>query len=120
MAEVELTTEQADSLRRELVSERSHLEAMLKLSKDGARPVGLSEPIGRLTRMDAIQQQQMTKATRAGHERRLRLIESALNAYDAGDYGLCRECEEPVGYRRLQARPEAPFCLECQSQREST
>jgi DnaK suppressor protein len=38
----------------------------------------------------------------------------ALSTFDRGEYGLCRKCEEPIGYRRLSAKPEAPFCLECQ------
>lgn len=118
--EPELTPEQAESCKQELIAERAQLEEMLKITKSDARPVGLSEPIGRLTRMDAIQQQQMTKATRAGHERKLRLIDSALETFETGDYGLCRSCEEPVGYRRLKARPETPFCLDCQEQRESS
>ncbi|MCK5912686.1 MAG: TraR/DksA C4-type zinc finger protein, partial [Desulfuromusa sp.] len=33
-------------------------------------------------------------------------------------YGECRMCEEPIGYPRLQVRPESPFCLECQKQAE--
>ena len=30
----------------------------------------------------------------------------------------CRRCEEPIGFRRLQARPETPLCVACQNQRE--
>jgi len=114
----ELTSVQVEELRVELESERSRLEHMLRSSKSDARPVGLSEPIGRLTRMDAIQQQQMTKATRAAGERKLRQIEAALRAVAKGEYGYCRECEEPVGPARLKARPETPFCLVCQDKRE--
>ncbi len=38
---------------------------------------------------------------------------------EQGDYGDCVECGDPVGYARLKARPEAPFCIGCQSQRET-
>jgi DnaK suppressor protein len=91
----------------------------LEQSKDGARPVALSEPIGRLTRMDAIQQQEMTKANRSGYERKLNLVLAALRLIREEEYGTCRSCEEPIGYPRLKARPEAPFCLSCQEDRES-
>ena len=90
----------------------------LRISKDGAKPIGLDEPIGRLSRMDAIQQQQMTKANRSSYKRKLRQIRAALDAFDKDEYGLCRSCEEPIDYRRLKARPETPFCLECQDARE--
>ena len=114
----ELTAEQLEELRFDLTEERARLVEFLKISKDDAKPVDLGEPIGRLTRMDAIQQQQMTKANRAASERKLRQIESALEALGKDEYGYCRSCEEPVGYPRLKARPESPFCLECQDARE--
>ena len=115
----ELTAEQIDELHQVLLSERARLEELLKLSKEGARPVDLGEPIGRLTRMDAIQQQQMTKASRSNYDTKLRQVKAALELLDRDEYGFCRSCEEPIGYPRLKARPEAPFCLSCQGARES-
>ncbi len=41
-------------------------------------------------------------------------IESALARIDAGDYGLCLDCEEPIDLRRLQAHPAALRCARCQ------
>ena len=45
-------------------------------------------------------------------------IAAALKAFDDDSYGDCRTCGEPIGYKRLKSRPEAPFCLACQSARE--
>ena len=119
MTSDEVTPEQIDELSLRLTEERTKLAELLKVTKDGARPVSLSEPIGRLTRMDALQQQAMTKANRSTYERKLRLVKAALDTIAKGEYGYCRSCEEPIGYRRLTARPETPFCLECQDARES-
>jgi DnaK suppressor protein len=119
MSAPELTPEQVEEFRQILLSEQTSLEELLKRSKEGARPVELSEPIGRLTRMDAIQQQQMTKASRRTYERKLRQVQAALEMLGKDEYGFCRSCEEPIGYRRLKARPEAPYCLSCQDARES-
>lgn len=115
----ELTPEQAASLKAVLQESRRELEELLALTKQEAKPVALSEPIGRLTRMDALQQQAMAKANRANYERKLRLVRAALDAFERGGYGECRECEEPIGFRRLKARPESPYCLACQDARES-
>ena len=119
MSAPELTPEQVDELHQFLLAEQVRLEEFLKRSKEGARPVELSEPIGRLTRMDAIQQQQMTKASRRTCERKLRQVRAALDMLGKDEYGFCRSCDEPIGYQRLKARPEAPFCLSCQDARES-
>jgi len=114
----ELTRDQMDELRRDLTEGRARLDDVVEMSKEGSRPVSLDEPIGRLSRMDAIQQQQMTLANRGAYERKRRQIDAALEALDKDEYGNCRSCEEPIGYRRLKARPETPFCLECQDARE--
>jgi DnaK suppressor protein len=119
MGASELTAEQVEELHQGLLSERVRLEELLKVSKEGARPVDLDEPIGRLTRMDAIQQQQMTKASRSSYEVKLRQVKAALDLIGKDEYGYCRSCEESIGYTRLKARPEAPYCLDCQDRRES-
>jgi DnaK suppressor protein len=45
-------------------------------------------------------------------------IELALKKIDEGTYGICEECEEPIAIKRLQARPEAPLCIQCKEAQE--
>ena len=118
MSDPELVPEEVEELHQDLLAARQRLEEHLRLTKDGTKPVEVAMPIGRLSRMDAIQQQEMTKASRSTLEVQLRQIQASLEAYRKGEYGNCRFCEEPIGYRRLKARPEAPFCLSCQDARE--
>ena len=106
MAE-ELTADELHELRTLLEAEHTQLTRLLKNTKDGARPVDLDEPIGRLSRMDAIQQQQMTKATRASYERKLRL--SRCGALDRRSSttrtATADRARSPVGFRRLECAP---------------
>ena len=85
----------------------------------GDTAIALDQPIGRLSRMDAIQLQQMSQANRRSYDTRLRQVRAALAAMDEDDYGYCKRCEEPIGYPRLAVRPEAPFCLSCQEEYEA-
>ncbi|MFA9217149.1 MAG: TraR/DksA family transcriptional regulator [Sphingomonadaceae bacterium] len=48
----------------------------------------------------------------------LQNVRLALARLDEGSYGLCEHCGEAIGYSRLQARPEAPFCIACQTRLE--
>lgn len=114
----ELTSQQQDELHRLLVTLQSELQELLTSTTDSSRPVDLEQPIGRLSRVDALQQQHMAIASRDAVEQRLVLIQNALKAIKGGHYGECRMCEEPVGYARLKARPESPFCLDCQEEQE--
>ena len=114
----DLTADQQNELHHSLLVLRDELNLLLTESASSSQTVDLDQPIGRLSRMDALQQQAMAKANRAGHQQRLILVEAALMAIKLERYGECRFCEEPIGYSRLQVRPESPFCLECQKQRE--
>ena len=114
----DLESEQLEELHRDLLAERRRLEQYLDVTREGAKPVDLGTPIGRLSRMDAMQQQEMTLASRSTLETKLLQVNASLEEYRKGEYGYCRSCEEPIGYPRLKARPEAPFCLSCQDDRE--
>jgi len=48
----------------------------------------------------------------------LAAVRHALAKFDSGDYGDCESCGEPIGHSRLEARPEAPLCIGCQTKRE--
>ena len=114
----DLTDSQITELIADLYALEESLREQLAAARDGARPVDLDLPIGRLSRMDAVQQQSMAAANRRRLELRLQQIAAAPVAHAEGDYGCCRGCDEPVGYRRLKARPETPFCVDCQGVKE--
>ena len=94
----DLTLAQIRELKADLETLRRQLECALEAGAEGVKPVDLDLPIGRRSA-----------------EARLRQVRAALAALAGEDYGYCRECGEAVGYRRLKARPETPFCLGCQS-----
>ncbi|MCA9545397.1 MAG: TraR/DksA family transcriptional regulator [Myxococcales bacterium] len=114
----ELTQAQLAELTADLHALKRELEAALESAASVAAPVDLDQPIGRLSRMDQIQAQQLAKATRHRHQKRLNQVEQALERVGEGDYGLCIVTGEPIGYRRLKARPETPVCLAAQAQME--
>jgi DnaK suppressor protein len=50
--------------------------------------------------------------------RRLDMVRRALGKFADRSYGLCESCGEAIGYSRLNARPEARFCISCQTRLE--
>jgi DnaK suppressor protein len=116
----DLTKEQRSELQSELEALSAELSEILSISADSVKPVDLGEPIGRVSRMDAIQQQKMAESNRRAAKARLERVHAALSALQRDDaYGECRECEEPIGYGRLKARPESRLCIKCQGAREA-
>jgi DnaK suppressor protein len=114
----ELTPQQTIELTAALHTLQAELEAQLANASDRTDTVDLDQPIGRLSRMDALQQQAMAKEQQRRNKLKLSQIKQALAALEEGDYGLCRSCEEPIGHRRLSASPETPFCLACRAELE--
>ncbi len=114
----ELNEAQRSELYRLLLELSEELRQLLADTDDGAQPVSLDEPIGRLSRVAAMQQQSMLQANRRTARIRLARMESALRRHASGEYGSCAACEEEIGYARLKAQPEAAFCFECQESRE--
>jgi RNA polymerase-binding protein DksA len=49
--------------------------------------------------------------------RALREVVEALRRLDAGTYGVCTSCEEPIGEGRLDAVPTATLCIDCADHR---
>lgn len=47
-------------------------------------------------------------------------IDAALRRIDSGDYGYCEETGDPIGLKRLEARPVATMCIEAQERHEKT
>lgn len=114
----ELTDELIGELEQALRTLEAELEEQQTASREGTRPVELDEPIGRLSRMDAMQQQQMAQAHRRRLDIRLQQVRAALAKIERDDYGYCNLCDEPIGAKRLKVRPESPLCVRCQSSRE--
>ena len=110
----ELNEQQFTELHQALLTLRKELQQLLENSSDGAQPVSLDEPIGRLSRMDAMQQQSMARARLGRLRTRIQAVSAAIRRLDAGDYGECLRCGEDIEGRRLQARPESTLCLSCQ------
>jgi RNA polymerase-binding transcription factor len=45
-------------------------------------------------------------------------IQAALRAIDKGSYGLCERCGKEIGLERLEVKPDATLCVQCQSEVE--
>ena len=80
-------------------------ERRLEQSTEQSAPVDLDEPIGRLSRMDAIQSQHMAQAGMNREQRQLLMVREALERLETPDFGRCRNCSEPIGFDRLGLDP---------------
>lgn len=114
MSTGELSDAQLAQQRQMLEALKVELQELLS-SDDSGGAVELDQSrVGRLSRMDAMQQQAMAVAKLDTYKRRLRSVVAALQRIEEDDYGFCKVCDEPIPLARLQIRPEAEYCLNCQ------
>ena len=77
------------------------------------KPVSPDNAIGRLTRMEAINSKSINESVlRKARDTRSQL-ERALAKIDNPNFGLCRECDEPIPSARLMVLPETDLCVKC-------
>lgn len=106
-------------LKAQLFSLREELEEASLSSAESQKPVQLDQQsVGRLSRMDAMQGQQMAQATERRRAQQLLQVEAALRRIEEDDYGYCVDCGEDIDPRRLTVDPTALRCIECLQQRE--
>lgn len=108
-----------ESSRCRLMEEVRQLEEAMAQANEGARTVHLDQSaVGRLSRMDALQQQAMAQGMRERLYVRKRMVEAALARIEAGTYGKCCQCEDEIEPARLDRDPAVVFCGDCSRKRQ--
>lgn len=108
-----------DSFRRKLVEAREAIIALQDERNASSATVMLDQSsVGRLSRMDALQQQAMAQNSQERAEMALRRIEAALRRCDDGSYGYCLDCDGPIDTRRLALDPATALCIACAEVRD--
>ncbi|MDH3787318.1 MAG: TraR/DksA C4-type zinc finger protein, partial [Xanthomonadales bacterium] len=69
--------------------------------------------VGRLSRMDALQAQAMSKETGRRRRQKLLQIEAALRRIEHDEYGYCQECGDEIAPARLNVDPAVSLCIRC-------
>ena len=111
-----LSVGQLTDLRTELERQLSPLEKSMQVTEEALRTVELDQTtVGRLSRMDSLQSQSLSKGLRDREVIRLSQIRDALAKLAAGTYGACTVCGNGIPFERLFVYPEAPECAACVS-----
>ncbi|HVK76929.1 MAG TPA: TraR/DksA C4-type zinc finger protein [Kofleriaceae bacterium] len=114
-----LTDDQTEQLRQRLEAElgrlveNAHTAIGFTMDRDRDR-------IGRDS-MDESTEEELYSTQLRLHDRETFLInkiQEAMKRLKDGDIDECEECSEPIGFKRLMARPVTTLCFECKTARE--
>lgn len=98
-----------DKINEEIVSNKK----LIVLLKDSSKPISPDNAIGRLSRMEAMLDQNMCKSNLRTSEMRLVRLLEALERSEHDRFGLCVQCDEEIPIGRLMLIPECIVCVQC-------
>ncbi len=99
---------------KRLAKKKEELESLSSLSAEARGTVELDQQsVGRLSRMDAMQQQAMNQATERKRQHDLGRIQMAMTRIGDDEYGYCEDCGEEIPDGRLEIDPMAERCVNC-------
>lgn len=102
------------AVKARLEERRDQLLHLAESSEESRRPVELDQTrVGRLSRMDALQDQAMQLETGRRRDAELKRIAAALERIEVDDYGFCLSCGEEIAPRRLDLDPTVSLCIDC-------
>ncbi len=109
-----MNSAEIEAFRHLLEKRLAMLDAEDKLGAEGQATVELDQQaVGRLSRMDALQNQAMSKAGHVRRQSERKRLKAALERLQDGEYGYCEDCGERIATGRLELDPAATRCIDC-------
>ena len=102
--------EQLAAKLAELIAET---EDSIQKYEVASAPVSPDDAIGRVSRMDSINNKTVVEAALRTARRKLQRLKDMEANLDDPRLGLCRRCGRPIPLGRVLAMPESPFCVRC-------
>jgi DnaK suppressor protein len=96
-----------------ILNEISKTEKSIKEFKEMTKPIAPDVAIGRVSRMDAINNKSVAEAGLRQAEAKLRNLYRVLSKIAHKDFGLCLKCNQPIPFGRILIRPESLLCVHC-------
>jgi DnaK suppressor protein len=88
-------------------------ENRIKEYEDMSQPVAPDDAIGRVSRMDAINNKSVTESALRKQQAKLQSLKYLITKVDSPEFGLCLKCKQPIQIERILYRPESRHCIQC-------
>lgn len=100
-------------VKEKLKAEISKTEKQILEYRELTQPVEPENAIGRISRMDAINNKSVTEAALRKADKKLASLKEALSLIDDPAFGICIKCGDPIPLGRIMFMPQARTCVKC-------
>ena len=108
-----LSPDEKDKIRVAIERKARDLDERIEEYRELTKPIPPSEAIGRVSRMDAINNKSVNEAALRQAEKQRQGLNRALQRLDDDRFGLCTRCGTPIPTGRLLLMPGALTCVRC-------
>ncbi len=112
-----MTSEEKSKIKTEIEEKIKLTKNKIISLKEQTKPIPPDSALGRLTRMDAIQQKSLNEESLRKAEQDLHNSENTLKLIDNEHFGICVKCKQTIPIGRILLVPESKLCVPCANQR---
>ena len=112
-----LSPSERNEIRAILEQKIKDTEESIVALKDLTKPISPDSAIGRISRMDAINNKSINDAGLRTAQAKLPKLQRRLSQVDEAGFDNCNKCGNPIQFGRLKFMPESSFCIHCARKR---
>lgn len=104
-----------DEIKEKILAEIEKTEKSVQEYREITKPIAPENAIGRISRMDAINNKSIAEAALRKAEEKLSKLKYVLKQIDQDDFGICAKCKKPIPLGRILLMPQSRHCVNCAS-----
>ncbi len=112
-----MTDQERSELKNKIEEAIAKTEVELEKLEEIAKPIAPENSIGRVSRMDAINNKSVAEASLRTAKRKIGNLKHALTKINDPDFGNCARCKNKIPIARLMYMPQSPYCVHCADRR---
>ena len=108
-----MDVDEKNKIRTKLADEIKETRTKVSKYLELSQPISPENAIGRISRMDAINNKSVLEAALREAQSKLIQLKNIIKKIESSDFGLCKICKKNIPFGRLMIRPESELCVNC-------
>jgi len=101
------------TIKARILEELDNTKVLVAKYRELTKPIAPENAIGRISRMDAINNKSVNEAALRKAELKLNNLKVALSKIDDDNFGICIRCKNEIPFGRILLMPQAISCVNC-------
>ena len=108
-----MNKKQLEELQKKIKSEITNTQEKINNYTDLCKPIAPENSIGRVSRMDAINNKSVVEAALRVAREKMEQLQAMRSKIKNSDFGICKKCKQEIPLERLMIQPHSKFCVKC-------